>query len=63
MNAHRSVPAAAVFIALAAFATSSCDSWYYKTMKKFGMEKRDILVKRVIRQSFSMRLRTLSDHR
>ena len=26
---------------------SGCDSWYYKTMKKFGVEKRDILVKRV----------------
>ena len=25
----------------------ACDSIYYKTMKKFGMEKRDILVKRV----------------
>jgi len=35
------------FIALTAVAASSCDSWYYKTMKKFGMEKRDILVKRV----------------
>lgn len=26
---------------------ASCDSLYYKTMKKFGLEKRDILVKRV----------------
>jgi DNA repair exonuclease SbcCD ATPase subunit len=26
---------------------SGCDSWYYRTMKKFGVEKRDILVKRV----------------
>jgi hypothetical protein len=26
---------------------AACDSLYYKTMKKFGMEKRDILVKRV----------------
>jgi hypothetical protein len=26
---------------------SGCDRLYYKTMKKFGMEKRDILVKRV----------------
>lgn len=25
----------------------ACDSLYYKTMKKFGLEKRDILVKRV----------------
>jgi len=39
--------AVAVFIALAAVAASSCDAWYYKTMKKFGVEKRDILVKRV----------------
>jgi Protein of unknown function (DUF2959) len=29
------------------FATSACDSLYYKTMKRFGVEKRDILVKRV----------------
>jgi hypothetical protein len=28
-------------------ASSGCDSWYYKTMKRFGVEKRDILVKRV----------------
>ncbi|MEZ5286881.1 MAG: DUF2959 family protein [Vicinamibacterales bacterium] len=27
--------------------SSGCDSLYYKTMKKFGVEKRDILVKRV----------------
>ena len=27
--------------------TSGCERWYYGTMKKFGMEKRDILVKRV----------------
>jgi len=26
---------------------TACDSLYYKTMKKFGVEKRDILVKRV----------------
>jgi hypothetical protein len=26
---------------------SACDSIYYRTMKRFGMEKRDILVKRV----------------
>jgi len=31
----------------AALSASACDSLYYKTMKKFGMEKRDILVKRV----------------
>lgn len=42
---HRSL---ALFIIVAA-ATSlfACDSIYYKTMKKFGREKRDILVKRV----------------
>ena len=28
-------------------ALPACDSLYYKTMKRFGMEKRDILVKRV----------------
>jgi chromosome segregation ATPase len=37
----------ALLIVLAAVAASSCDSLYYKTMKKFGVEKRDILVKRV----------------
>ena len=44
---RRSPFAVAAFIAISAVATSSCDSWYYGTMKKFGMEKRDILVKRV----------------
>ena len=43
----RSPFAIAALIAISAIATSSCDSWYYGTMKKFGMEKRDILVKRV----------------
>lgn len=47
MTAHRTPLAFAAFIVLIAVAASSCDSWYYKTMKKFGMEKRDILVKRV----------------
>jgi chromosome segregation ATPase len=47
MKLRRSPMAVAVFIALAAVAASSCDAWYYKTMKKFGVEKRDILVKRV----------------
>ena len=47
MIARRSPIAFAAFIVLTAVAASSCDSWYYKTMKKFGMEKRDILVKRV----------------
>ena len=27
----------AAFIALTAVAASGCDSWYYKTMKKFGV--------------------------
>lgn len=44
---RRSPFAIAAFIAISAIATASCDSWYYGTMKKFGMEKRDILVKRV----------------
>jgi len=47
MMSRRSPLAFAAFIALTAVAAWSCDSWYYKTMKKFGMEKRDILVKRV----------------
>jgi chromosome segregation ATPase len=47
MVARRSPMALAVLITLTAVAASGCDSWYYKTMKKFGVEKRDILVKRV----------------
>jgi hypothetical protein len=47
MPASRSSLAVVICIALTAIAASSCDAWYYKTMKKFGMEKRDILVKRV----------------
>jgi len=47
MMVRRSPFAFAAFIALTAVATSNCDAWYYKTMKKFGVEKRDILVKRV----------------
>jgi len=46
---HRARPAwliLACLVALAA-ATIGCDRVYYKTMKKFGVEKRDILVKRV----------------
>jgi hypothetical protein len=35
----------ALIATVAAF--PACDSIYYKTMKKFGVEKRDILVKRV----------------
>lgn len=38
---------ALVLLAVAGVALPACDSLYYKTMKKFGMEKRDILVKRV----------------
>jgi len=47
MLGRHSPTAFIVFIAIAAIAAASCDSLYYKTMKKFGMEKRDILVKRV----------------
>lgn len=36
-----------VILCLLALSTSGCERWYYGTMKKFGMEKRDILVKRV----------------
>ena len=32
---------------LAALSASGCDAMYCKTMKRFGLEKRDILVKRV----------------
>jgi hypothetical protein len=38
---------ALVAVCLSAAPTAGCDSLYYKTMKKFGLEKRDILVKRV----------------
>ncbi|MCC7242877.1 MAG: DUF2959 domain-containing protein [Acidobacteria bacterium] len=34
-------------LVLAGAASAGCDSLYYKTMKRFGLEKRDILVKRV----------------
>jgi Protein of unknown function (DUF2959) len=34
-------------IVVAAATIPGCDRMYYKTMKKFGVEKRDILVKRV----------------
>jgi len=34
-------------LVLAGAASPGCDSLYYKTMKRFGLEKRDILVKRV----------------
>jgi hypothetical protein len=36
-----------LLLCLAAASLPACDSLYYKTMKKFGVEKRDILVKRV----------------
>lgn len=36
-----------IVLLFAAVTTSGCDRWYYGTMKKFGLEKRDILVKRV----------------
>src|SRR5262245_36731775 len=38
---------AACAVVLASASTVACDRMYYKTMKKFGVEKRDILVKRV----------------
>ena len=42
---HRILP---LFILAAVTASGiACDSIYYKTMKRFGQEKRDILVKRV----------------
>jgi hypothetical protein len=45
MIRHASI--ALVAISLCAASNAGCDSLYYKTMKKFGLEKRDILVKRV----------------
>ncbi len=36
-----------VLLVCACLSAAACDSIYYKTMKRFGMEKRDILVKRV----------------
>src|SRR5262245_31469372 len=39
---------AACAVVLAAASTLACDRMYYKAMKKFGVEKRDILVKRVL---------------
>ena len=39
---------AVAWIAVAAIALAGCDSIYYKAMKKFGWEKRDILVKKVV---------------
>ena len=35
-------------LALRTYSLASCPSAYYKTMKTFGKEKRDILVKRVM---------------
>jgi Protein of unknown function (DUF2959) len=34
-------------LSVAMMVGAGCDAMYYKTMKRFGMEKRDILVKRV----------------
>jgi hypothetical protein len=36
-----------LLLIICAIASASCDSIYYKTMKSFGREKRDILVNRV----------------
>jgi hypothetical protein len=46
---HRRSTLSAVFVALLAIglSASGCDRLYYGTMQKFGLEKRDILVKRV----------------
>jgi dsDNA-specific endonuclease/ATPase MutS2 len=44
-NSGRAVALAA--LCLSVLSATACDSLYYKTMKKFGVEKRDILVKRV----------------
>lgn len=38
---------AALALPITALSTAGCDAMYYKTMKRFGVEKRDILVKRV----------------
>jgi hypothetical protein len=38
---------ALLLMVVAAASAASCDSLYYKTMRKFGKEKRDILVSRV----------------
>jgi dsDNA-specific endonuclease/ATPase MutS2 len=45
LNCRRALALAA--LCLYAISATACDSLYYKTMKKFGLEKRDILVKRV----------------
>jgi Protein of unknown function (DUF2959) len=49
MVTRRSTFALLTFFALllGALPGVACDTIYYKTMKRFGMEKRDILVKRV----------------
>ena len=49
MPPRRSLALVLVALALTASSLSAagCDAMYYKTMKRFGMEKRDILVKRV----------------
>jgi hypothetical protein len=47
--AHPVLRAAAAVAAVLALTTphAACDAVYYKAMKKFGVEKRDVLVKRV----------------
>lgn len=49
MNHTRTVPhvPAAFVLLLCALMTGACQTVYYGTMEKFGIEKRDILVKRV----------------
>jgi DNA repair exonuclease SbcCD ATPase subunit len=48
MSSRLSTTRALALIALTTVALAGCDSIYYKTMKKFGWEKRDILVKKVL---------------
>jgi len=48
MPRRPSSSSAVAWIAVAAIALAGCDSIYYKAMKKFGWEKRDILVKKVV---------------
>jgi DNA repair exonuclease SbcCD ATPase subunit len=43
----RRILAASLVSSLLGLLAPACDTMYYKTMKRFGVEKRDILVKRV----------------
>src|SRR4051795_12760808 len=48
MPRRLSSPRALAWIAVAGLALAGCNSIYYKTMKRFGWEKRDILIKKVV---------------